>query len=830
MANSLEKFKVNLEFEKQIDQILNLHFFRKLAGKTQVILSLAGPVVRTRLTHTVEVARIARNICAELKLNCGLAEVIALAHDIGHTPFGHVGERALKEIMCGCDTLKDKINDTDFENSGFKHNLQSFRVLTILEPIPDNKDEWPYILWGVSAHSKMSWAKLYSGIENDIFISCRHCDKVFSCFYHEKRECKRNILKKKKKGTENDTNYLCKPWFCAKLETFNYPDELPAGSLNPGQTKEEFYAEGRIKETSQIYCTIKCYLAKLSKCKLKNKDIVTHLPYLYDHPFPNSFYASDFMDYFFGNGDKEFISVEALIVSQADEIAQRQQDLEDAMSTKLISLDIAKKDVKKLTCDGFNATNQKELGERIVKFYSDNLIETTKKKFKVFAEKASTRINIFCLINLLYLLDNNDAEQRKQWIISQIDGLKKKSIEPIMNLDAAFQLNIKEAYFYLVVYDFLDNEVRVDKYDHCRAILPDFLKYLQTKHKAELEMNDDTDVDLINALDKLRLFLRDKFEDEYVSYIKPGEKSEENYWPNLSHLDLYPFYVLYNIAQKLKEKKRKEDIGCDFIIDDLRDLDIEQIKKLYNVTEAFDIWKKFLKSDANRVLAQLVIFTNDDNKKKLFDEFKKNQSNYILNSEIVEKNDGKANYILKKLFSAFITNSHQLPYNALDYILLSMSKDNVIEIFLQNEKDTFFRILRKLKKTTFKKRYDLVEKKMDADLKTLTTRNFDDIKCSNEINALINRRKLLFGFYGYFCSEIKPNLNKWRYSEIISGQKNLEEARLKFRNILDNPILVAMQYWKSLLTRGICDYIASLTDQEAINEYQKLYTGIMELV
>ena len=125
-----------------INKIMSTLSFRKLAGKTQVILSLSGPDVRTRLTHTIEVSKIARDICTRLKLNADLAEAIALAHDIGHTPFGHVGERTLREIMCGCDALGGKVADRDFnfDNSGFKHNHQSFRVLYNFEKITKNNE------------------------------------------------------------------------------------------------------------------------------------------------------------------------------------------------------------------------------------------------------------------------------------------------------------------------------------------------------------------------------------------------------------------------------------------------------------------------------------------------------------------------------------------------------------------------------------------------------------------------------------------------------------------------------------------------------------------
>lgn len=106
-------------FERDRDRIIHSQAFRKLEYKTQVFLIIEGDYYRTRLTHTLEVAGISRTIARALQLNEILTEAISLAHDMGHTPFGHSGEDALSEIM------KD--------HGGFNHNLQSLRVADILE-------------------------------------------------------------------------------------------------------------------------------------------------------------------------------------------------------------------------------------------------------------------------------------------------------------------------------------------------------------------------------------------------------------------------------------------------------------------------------------------------------------------------------------------------------------------------------------------------------------------------------------------------------------------------------------------------------------------------
>ncbi|PHR54771.1 MAG: deoxyguanosinetriphosphate triphosphohydrolase [Arcobacter sp.] len=109
-------------YARDRDRIIHSGSFRKLEYKTQVFLNQEGDFFRTRLTHSLEVSQIARSISSQLGLEEPLAEAIALAHDLGHTPFGHVGG----------DALDEKLKQGGYAN-GFEHNYQSFRVLTLLE-------------------------------------------------------------------------------------------------------------------------------------------------------------------------------------------------------------------------------------------------------------------------------------------------------------------------------------------------------------------------------------------------------------------------------------------------------------------------------------------------------------------------------------------------------------------------------------------------------------------------------------------------------------------------------------------------------------------------
>jgi dGTPase len=107
------------EFQRDRDRIIHSTAFRRLEYKTQVFVNHEGDLFRTRLTHSLEVAQIARSVARSLQLNEDLIEAISLAHDLGHTPFGHAGQDALHRCMKPC--------------GGFEHNLQSLRVVDLLE-------------------------------------------------------------------------------------------------------------------------------------------------------------------------------------------------------------------------------------------------------------------------------------------------------------------------------------------------------------------------------------------------------------------------------------------------------------------------------------------------------------------------------------------------------------------------------------------------------------------------------------------------------------------------------------------------------------------------
>lgn len=136
-ARPEEPSSVRLEFQRDRDRIIHTKSFRRLKHKTQVFIAPAGDHYRTRLTHTLEVTQIARTIARALRLNEDLVEAIGLAHDLGHTPFGHAGEVALAEVF-----------------PGFRHNEQSLRVVDYLEKDGAGLNLTDAVRDGILRHSK----------------------------------------------------------------------------------------------------------------------------------------------------------------------------------------------------------------------------------------------------------------------------------------------------------------------------------------------------------------------------------------------------------------------------------------------------------------------------------------------------------------------------------------------------------------------------------------------------------------------------------------------------------------------------------------------------
>ena len=147
IAEDLQEEDVRTCYQRDADRIVHSKSFRRLMHKTQVFLCPEGDHYRTRMTHTLEVSRIARTITRTLGLNEDLAEAIALGHDLGHTPFGHAGEAALSDVM----------------GRPFRHNEQSPRVVDVLEKDGQGLNLTYEVRMGILGHTGETWPETLEG-------------------------------------------------------------------------------------------------------------------------------------------------------------------------------------------------------------------------------------------------------------------------------------------------------------------------------------------------------------------------------------------------------------------------------------------------------------------------------------------------------------------------------------------------------------------------------------------------------------------------------------------------------------------------------------------
>lgn len=183
---STQPDKLRNEFQRDRERIVNSKAFRRLVDKAQVFSAEKGDHYRTRMTHTLEVNQIAKAISAALHLNLDLTEAIALGHDLGHTPFGHQGERTLRDILynkeCeGLFCIQAAKFDYKKELGGFKHNYQGIRVLTKLEEKYVSHvglDISFQALEGILKHTKQKDANIADFISEE-YVKELHIDKEF---------------------------------------------------------------------------------------------------------------------------------------------------------------------------------------------------------------------------------------------------------------------------------------------------------------------------------------------------------------------------------------------------------------------------------------------------------------------------------------------------------------------------------------------------------------------------------------------------------------------------------------------------------------------------
>lgn len=179
------------EFQRDRERIVNCKAFRRLVDKAQIFSADKGDYYRTRMTHSLEVNQIAKAISYALGLNLDLTEAIALGHDLGHTPFGHQGERTLDDILCGKQKVGIVATDKLLKErcfGGFKHNYQSARVLTVIE---EKYNDHPglnvsiQVVEGVLKHTRIK----PSEVKMEDFLDAKYLKKMNINFDSEIQVC-----------------------------------------------------------------------------------------------------------------------------------------------------------------------------------------------------------------------------------------------------------------------------------------------------------------------------------------------------------------------------------------------------------------------------------------------------------------------------------------------------------------------------------------------------------------------------------------------------------------------------------------------------------------
>ncbi|MDD5090993.1 MAG: hypothetical protein PHQ23_08755, partial [Candidatus Wallbacteria bacterium] len=694
---------------------------------------------------------------------------------------------------------------------------------------------WRYVLWGIKEHTNVSWAKDSSQLDTEIMISGRHCPSIYNCYYSKDASgndgcyfCKRNSNIKKIKKAES--HKICKPWFCSLIK--------------------------KNEDWEKTFCDAPCYFASLWSYKQKVPQLSKDYPFLFDHPFPNSYYAETYNNIF--SGHPEIVTLEAHVVRQADEIAQRKDDLEDALQKKMIEPEIViehintlkngltngsqlsdtekadvadplDKAIEVLRLPKLSKKSIAEVGLRLKESLTSLVISRAKSMFNKFTgtdelEESDKSISIYCLKNIKSICCKSD---KKAFLMSLFDNENSDVSE--IPCSSFFTIDTSKIYLYLLIYDFLETETHFGSYhfDFATSFFERIrnlpigtdVQNIATKCKDLDELKQSF---LPNTENQRSIYLTNlgitlnilkNFKNaEYLDYKL--SRNRHYFWKNIDHLNLFQFYLLTaENMQPLDAHRKNYDESKEIV---------------------FRNWISTLAHIANRKISSIFEIKDIEPIKMFADD----QCAVILKSEIVEKNDGKAGFILRKLFVAYLSNAHQLPDNVLEKLIHHLKdKSDYLSNSLQKISKV---ILDKLLSTTHDHKYpdetviscftssDTLHKlKQHFNISPLAsdTGQYDMLKLIKDIESNIKSKRFSTESFDFLSN----SLALLSFVECIKASSNLHDRVKSIRKLIDNPVLNATPAWKNILMRTICDYIASMTDQEAIDEYDKLYAKTMEM-
>lgn len=659
VKSAYDDFLDRNEFSRDRDKILFSKAFRRLEHKAQVYSHSKGDHFRTRLTHTIEVVQISRSIARNLGLNEDLTEAIAFGHDIGHTPFGHEGERVLDNIMCGEEDLGGKFKyKLDF--GGFKHNFNSLKVLDILE----------------------------------------------------------------KKYKTVDGLYLT--W----------------------QTKD-----GILKHTKTRKNEKKWDLSRFINPKLKKNKINLSYP-----NFPNT--------------------LEGQVVAIADEIAQRQHDMDDGLRDDKLKL------------------KESTIIDYILDIINKERLKTMKKA-----------------IDELFKIDENITIHLSSGSTLHIKGLytdlKKRvkageSIEKIYNeLKKPIEIPFSPSSSDLIPNPF-------NKFSHGNFLLDELANRIQEREKYRI-LDDSlfkkcidhavNNLDIDSNEEKALIELKTKLENKYI--ITDEITRENEYRWNSLVRDIIDYFIK------------------DVTLNSLAIIQEDSSKSVKTHFRRQIITKKLIccsktSIEINKGIKQFI-------------------DNRIVNSYDVNRFDGKAVFIVKQLFKAYYTNPKQMPKVWLDLMskrIMDNSKEYKCDIKLENK------VLFNIKfRTSPPKEIDKLVKLLKLELnkseiQNLLIKNLGKNKYCNLDESFLKN------IGGPDLSKKKENCefcDKEEYerellSNIFHNINNLNRYGIKWiQRTNDLKTYKTVCFIKTMIENHyvymsiICDHIAGMTDNFANNEYQKLY-------
>lgn len=668
--------KNRTEFQRDWERIIHSKSFRRLEDKAQIYTLSKGDHFRTRLTHTLEVAQIARGIARELNLNEDLVEAIALGHDLGHTPFGHVGERTLNEIL-----------QNEGVEGGFKHNFQGVKVVNYLEEKYgefEGIDLTYQVIEGILKHTKVC-----------------SCDDNKLCNKNRKREglkCKNNKYKIKYflcngEGEELQLKYN----FATTLEgqavavadeiaqrAHDLDDGIASGIINEEKFLDELkkMAEKEFRERLKIEIGKEIYeIVKQEEGRNSLEDI-----------------KSQYDDKKLKKNLHEYADGKILKYLTVEEDKDEYKKLIDNMNTKEfmeeIDCNVVNEFLKQLEKEYIDYYSSKKDTKETLKIVKENIkskvtsefVEIIKGKLKNDFNKEIDKILKKDYIELL-LVEKIDKKLVKKEKESNIDRLNKelKNQEEKTRLNKAISdKNYKDEIY--IKYEHLLKNKKIEEY------------LIEKKENSEAKFSED-----IRSLLELKyLIVLDDIDQIIVQRIEQmnnkkelDEKIKKIFMTELDNIISNSLNENIEIEIKMKYKSLENNFkdelynriskSLKYIDEDEREyvdtLDIKRARIVSDVITYFiariiddsedriknyeDNHKKELEKKSF-INEELIKFSGET--EKVREQLEKISSNKIINSEEVNCFDGKGKYVIKRIYKAYKTNPMQMSKTTLKRI------------------------------------------------------------------------------------------------------------------------------------------------------------------